>query len=154
MLITLSACYIIRFINNTKKGNIMKKYLLVALVIVMVLAAAAGCSKAEPLSTSLGDFEYEQVFTKTLGDETAGQDSIFLVIYLKPAEGNAVTMDEAQKYFYSGVQARVAGLEYDLSFLAYEKVDNSFLRYGLVFEVLDDNYENAKQLPEVTLILP
>ncbi len=120
----------------------------------MVLTAASGCSKAEPLSTSLGDFEYEQVFTKTLGEETAGEDSIYLVIYLKPAEGNAVTMDQAQEYFYSGVQARVAGLEYDLSFLAYEKVDESFLRYGLVFEVMDDNYENAKQMPEVTLILP
>ncbi len=141
-------------INNTQKGKIMKKYLLVALVIIMVLTAAAGCSKADPLSTSLGDFEYEQVFTKTLGEETAGEDSIYLVIYLKPAEGNAVTMDQAQEYFYSGVQARVAGLEYDLSFLAYEKVDESFLRYGLVFEVMDDNYENAKQMPEVTLILP
>ncbi len=154
MLITNNACYIMRCINNTLKGNIMKKNLLVVLVIIMVLAAFTGCSKAEPLSTSLGDFENEQVFTKTLGEDTAGEGNIFLVIYLKPAEGNNVTMDDAQKYFYSGVQARVAGLEYDLSYLAYEKVDDSFLRYGLVFEVMDNDYENAKQMPEVTLILP
>ena len=132
----------------------MKKILLVALVIIMIMATAAGCSKPEPLSTNLGDFEYEQVFAKTLGEETAAEGNIFLVIYLTPAEGNQVTMDQAQEYFYSGVQTRVAEQEYDLSFLAYEKIDDDYLRYGLVFEVLDDDYENAKQMPEITLILP
>jgi hypothetical protein len=41
-----------------------------------------------------------------------------------------------------------------MAFLAYEKVDGSFVRYGLVFEVIDNDFENAKQLPETSLILP
>ncbi len=132
----------------------MKKTLLVILAILMISTLAAGCSKSEPITTSLGDFEYEQVFTTTLSDETAGEGNIFLVIYLTPAEGNEVTIDEAQVYFWSGVSARVAGVEYDMSFLAYEQVDGNFLRYGLTFEILDNDYENAKQKPEITLILP
>lgn len=120
----------------------------------MATAVFSGCSKSEPISTSLGEFEYEQLFSKTLGEETAGEGNTYLIVYLTPAEGNEVTMDDAQEYFYSGVKARVGEVEYDMTFLAYEKVDGNFLRFGLVFEVVDNDYENAKKLPDVTLILP
>lgn len=132
----------------------MKKVLLVILVLCMATAVFSGCSKSEPISTSLGEFEYEQLFSKTLGEETAGEGNTYLIVYLTPAEGNEVTMDEAQEYFYSGVKARVGEVEFDMTFLAYEKVDGNFLRFGLVFEVVDNDYENAKKLPDVILILP
>ena len=132
----------------------MKKVLLAVLVLCILTAVFSGCSKPEPIPTQLGNFEYEQRFSKTIGEETAGEGSIYLVIYLTPAEGNEVTLDDAQDYFYSGVKARVADLVYEMTFLAYEKVDGSFLRFGLVFEILDNDYENAKNHPEVTLILP
>jgi len=132
----------------------MKKFILVVLSLCMITAVFTGCGKSEPIATKLGEFEYEQVFTKTLGDEASGEGNVFLVVYLTPAEGNEVTLDQAQEYFYDGTKARVAELEYDMSFLVYEKVDGEFLRYGLVFEIMDNDYENAKSHPDVTLILP
>jgi hypothetical protein len=131
----------------------MKRKLFIVLIICIAFMLTA-CAAPEPIETALGTFEYEQVFTPTLGEETASDGNTFLVIYLTPAEGNAVTIDEAQEYFHSGVKARVAGQEYDMTFVAYEKVDDSFVRYGIVFEIVDNDYENAKQMPETELVLP
>ena len=131
----------------------MKRKLLVVIVICIAFLLSA-CAAPEPITTALGDFEYEQIFTPQLGEEVASEGNTFLVVYLTPVEGNAVTEDDAQEYFYRGTGARVDSEEYSMAFLAYEKVDGSFLRFGLVFEVIDNDYENAKQLPETSLILP
>lgn len=131
----------------------MKKILLIAIVICAAVVLCA-CSAPEPLTTTLGDFDFEQIFTPQIGEETAAQGNTFLIVYLTPVEGNPVTLDDAQDYFYKGTQARVEELVYDMAFLAYEKVDGSFVRFGLVFEVVDNDYENAKQMPTVSLILP
>lgn len=139
--------------NKLIEETDMKRKLLIVIIICLAFALAA-CAAPEPISTALGDFEYEQIFTPQLGEEVAADGSIFLVVYLTPVEGNNVTEDDAQEYFYRGTRARVEAQEYEMAFLAYEKVDGSFVRYGLAFEVIDNDYENAKQLPETSLILP
>lgn len=131
----------------------MKRKLLVVIIICIAFLLAA-CAAPDPITTPLGDFEYEQIFTRSLGEETASEGNTYLVVYLTPAEGNSVTIDEAQEYFYRGVSVRVDMQEYTMAFLAFEKIDGSFVRFGLVFEVADNDYENAKQLPETSLILP
>lgn len=131
----------------------MKRKLLVVIIICIAFLMAA-CAAPEPITTSLGDFEYEQIFTRSLGEETASEGNTYLVVYLTPVEGNGVTIDDAQEYFYGGVSVRVDTQEYTMAFLAFEKVDESFVRFGLVFEVADNDYENAKQLPETSLVLP
>lgn len=131
----------------------MKKRLLIVIVICVALVFCA-CAAPEPLTTALGDFDFEQKFTATLGQETAAQGNTFLVVYLTPTEGTTVSLDDAQDYFYKGTMARVEEQEYEMAFLAYEKIDDSFIRFGLVFEVVDNDYENAKQKPAVSLILP
>ena len=146
---------IYNWVENKKlvEGTDMKRKLLIVIVICIAFLLTA-CATPEPITTELGDFEYEQIFTSQLGEEVAADGNTFLVVYLTPVEGNGVTEDDAQEYFYRGTKARVETQEYAMAFLAYEKVDGSFVRYGLVFEVVDNDYENAKQLPETSLILP
>jgi hypothetical protein len=131
----------------------MKRKLLIVTILCLAFLLAA-CAAPEPITTSLGDFVYEQIFTSQLGEETASEGNTYFVVYLTPAEGNEVSLDDAQEYFYSGVKARVDEDQYEMTFLAYEKIDDSFVRFGLVFEVVDNDFENAKQKPETSLILP
>jgi len=48
----------------------------------------------------------------------------------------------------------LAGETYDFKALAYEKVDGSYIRYGLIFEVKDNGYSEKAEQPQVKLILP
>ena len=129
-----------------------KKLLLVAVICVVFLLCA--CGTVEPISTKLGDFHYEQVFTQQISEDTAEAGNTYLVIYLTPAEGTVVTIDEAHDYFFGGTKAALSGETYDMSFVVFEKVDEQYVRFGLVFEVIDHDYANVKEQPTVSLTLP
>ncbi len=131
----------------------MKRKIFLVLAVCVILLFCA-CSAPEPLTTKLGDFRYKQEFTPSIGEASAAQGNIYLVIYLTPQEGNDVTEDEAHEYFYSGTKAQVDEEIYDMYCLAFEKVDSQFVRFGLVFEVTDNGYADAKEQPPVSLILP
>lgn len=136
----------------------MKKQLLIVAVICIALLFGA-CAASEPMETDLGAFQYEQDFMPQIVDEagntyTAASGNTYLVVYLKPAQGVKVSLDEAQQYFFGGTSAALSGETYDMSFMVFEKVDNQYIRFGLVFEVKDYDYENAKEQPSVTLTLP
>lgn len=131
----------------------MKRKILLVLIICVALLLCA-CSKAEPISTGLGDFDYDQEFTSQIDTETAAEGNTYLVVYLTPADGTEVTLDEARKYFLNGTKATVSEQTYDISFLVFERVDKQYIRFGLVFEVKDNGYEEAKEQPVVSLTLP
>lgn len=131
----------------------MKRKALLVLVLIVILLFGA-CSAPEPIDTELGEFHYEQAFTKQLDDETASDGNIYMVLYLTPAEETQVTLDEAQDYFFSGTKAEVSAQTYDMEFLVFEKIDGEYVRFGLVFEVVDYDYEEAKEQPIVKLMLP
>lgn len=131
----------------------MKKSILLVLVVI-ILTVFCACGGTEPISTKIGAFQYEQVFTKALGEETAADGNIYLVVYLTPADGTEVSMDEAQKYFLNGSKATLAEQTYEIKYLAFEQVDKKYIRFGLVFEITDNNYEEKSNQPVVSLILP
>lgn len=131
----------------------MKKKLLVVVIVCLALVLCA-CGSAEPISTKLGEFHYEQVFTPQIDEEVPAQGYTYLVVYLTPAEGTVVTIDAAEDYFFGGTKASLSGDTYDMVFMAHEKVDGQYLRFGLVFEVIDYDYANVKEQPTVSLILP
>ena len=122
-----------------------------ALVMAVVLSA---CSAPQPIATDIGSFEYEQKFMPQIEDTVAAQGNTLLVIYLTPVDGTAVDLDAAKDYFYNGTKVELAGETYDFKALAYEKVDNSYIRFGLVFEVKDNGYSEKTEQPQVKLILP
>ena len=132
------------------KGN----RLLSALLAVVLAVALGACSAPEPIKTDIGEFEYEQTFMPQIGETVAAAGNTLLVIYLTPGEDTTVDLDLARDYFYNGVKAKLAGETYDFTCLAYEKVDGSYIRYGLVFEVKDNGYAEATEQPVVELLLP
>ncbi len=131
----------------------MKRRVVLILAVCIILLFGA-CEKSLPLTTKLGDFRYKQEFTSSIGEVTATEGNTYLVIYLTPDEGNEVTTDEAHEYFYSGTKTKIGGETYDMYCLVFEKIDNKFVRFGLVFEVVDNGYADAKEQPAVSLILP
>ena len=133
----------------------MRKRILWILALVMIVAAVFGaCAPPEPITTALGEFYYQQVFTPEMDEETAAQGNAFMVLYLTPAEGTEVTIDQAQDYFFGGTKAEISGETYDMAFIAFEKVNGEYIRFGLVFEIIDYDYENVKEQPVVRLMLP
>ncbi len=126
---------------------------ILVLVIGMVMLISA-CSAPEPIQTGIGKFEYSHEFMAQIDDTVPAAGNTLLVIYLKPAEGTSADLDQAREYFYNGTKVKLAGETYDMTALAFEKVDNSYIRYGLVFEVKDNGYAEAKEQPVVELILP
>lgn len=131
----------------------MKRNVLLVLVLCVVLMLCA-CKQEDTVSTALGEFTYKQVFTSSLGDDVVAESgNTLLVIYLTPTDGSDVD-DAAKDFFYSGTKAKIDGASYDMSYLAYEKVNDSYMRYVLVFEVADNGYETASEPPVVELILP
>ena len=139
------------------KTRAKKTVLLLALCLCLLLAA---CSETKPIETGIGEFEYGQVFMDKLEDQAKGielvpeQGNIYLVVYLTPAAGNEVTLDDADSYFLNGTKAVLAGETYDLYCLAHEQVDKSYIRFGLVFEVADNGYMDAAEQPVIQLLLP
>lgn len=130
-----------------------KKYNLLILVVCLILLTTA-CAKAEPLVTDIGSFEYSQEFMSGIDDTVAADGNTLLVIYLTPTEGTTLDLDAAEDYFFGGTQATLADATYDLKCLSFEEVDNAYVRVGLVFEVVDNDYEKAAEQPVVQLILP
>jgi len=130
-----------------------KKYNLLILVICLILLTAA-CAKGEPIATDIGSFEYSQEFMQSIDDTVAQDGNTLLVIYLKPVDGANVDLDAAEDFFFSGTKAVLADNTYDLKCIAFEQVDNAYVRVGLVFEVADNGYEDAAEQPTVKLILP
>jgi hypothetical protein len=136
----------------------MKKYFVFTILIIAILSFCA-CSKAEIVSTVLGDFEYSQTVQDNISDSqevntyTASAGNILLIVYLTPAKDNGVTMDQASEFFSSGSQAVVDSQTYDKVCLVYEK-SGATLRYGLVFEITDNKYDNNHQPVVSNLILP
>ena len=122
-----------------------------ALVMALVLSA---CSAPQLVETDLGSFEYEQKFMSQIEDTVADQGNTLLVIYLTPVDGNAADLDTVKDYFYNGTKVELAGETYDFKCLAYEKVDGSYIRFGLVFEVKDNGYNEKTEQPQVKLLLP
>jgi hypothetical protein len=132
----------------------MKKRIILLMVILVMALAFCACTPAEPVSTALGEFLYEQEFMPSVGEDTAADGNTFLVIRLTPTEGTEVTLDEAHDFFYDHpTQAVVDGETYDLYCLAYEQAGDKSMRYALLFEVKDNGYEDAKEPPTVTLKL-
>lgn len=130
-----------------------KKYNLLILVICLILLVTA-CAKADPIATDIGSFEYSQEFMQSIDDTVAAQGNTLLVIYLKPVDGTNLDLDAADDYFFGGTQAILADNTYDLKCIAFEQVDNAYVRVGLVFEVADNGYEDAAEQPTVQLVLP
>lgn len=130
-----------------------KKYNLLILVACLILLVSA-CSKADPIVTDIGSFEYSQEFMHSIDDTTAADGNTLLVVYLKPTDGTNLDLDAAEDYFFSGTQAILADNTYDLKCIAFEQVDNAYVRVGLVFEVADNGYEDAAEQPTVQLVLP
>jgi len=128
---------------------------LLAAVAALAMAIALGaCTGPEPIQTGIGSFTYEQKFMSEIEDLKAGEGNTLLVIYLTPAAGTAADLDAAREYFYSGTKMELAGETHDLKVLVYEKVDGSYIRYGLIFEVKDNGYSDKAEQPQVKLILP
>jgi len=128
--------------------------ILAALLAVLMAVTLSACSSPEPIETAIGNFEYQQTFMSQIGDTVAAQGNTLLVIYLTPVDGTEVDLDTAKSYFYNGTKAELAGETYDFKCLAYEKVDGSYIRFGLVFEVKDNGYAEATEQPVVKLMLP
>jgi len=124
------------------------------ILVICLIVLVAGCAKPDPIVTDIGSFEYSQEFMTSIDDVTAQSGNILLVVYLKPVEGTTLDLDAAEDYFFKGTQATLAGTTYDLKCLSFEKVDNAYVRVGLVFEVTDNNYEKASEQPVVQLSLP
>lgn len=134
-----------------------KKAILAATVCLCLLLAA--CGEVKPLETAIGSFDYGQTFMSALeseGVDTAAptQGNIFLVVYLTPVEGEAVTLDTAEEYFLRGTSAVLAGQTYPLYCLAFERIDGAAERFGLVFEVAAAGYADAAEQPTIQLLLP
>ena len=128
---------------------------LLAVAVALVMAVALGaCTGPEPIQTGIGSFTYEQKFMPEIEDLKAGEGNTLLVIYLTPAAGTAADLDAAREYFYSGTKVELAEETYDFKALVYEKVDGSYIRYGLIFEVRDNGYSEEAEQPQVKLILP
>lgn len=133
----------------------MKKNRLVSVLAAIGMALVlTACSSPEPIQTGIGSFEYEQTFMSQIEDTVPAEGNTLLVIYLTPVDGTQVDLDAAKDYFYNGTKVKLAGETYDFKCLAYEKVDNSYIRFGLVFEVKDNGYAEATEQPTVELILP
>ena len=133
----------------------MKGFRIISALLAVVLAVAlSACSAPEPIKTDIGEFEYEQTFMAQIGDTVPAAGNTLLVIYLTPGEGTTVDLDLAKDYFYNGTKVKLAGEAYDFTCLAYEQVDGSYIRYGLVFEVKDNGYADATEQPVVELMLP
>jgi hypothetical protein len=133
----------------------MKASRLISALLAVVLAVGlSACNAPEPIKTDLGEFEYEQTFMTQIGDTVPAAGNTLLVIYLTPTEGTTVDLDLAKDYFYNGTKVKLAGETYDFTCLAYEQVDGSYIRYGLVFEVKDNGYADATEQPVVELLLP
>lgn len=130
-----------------------KKTYLIILIVCLVLLVTA-CAKADPIVTGIGSFDYSQEFVQSIDDVAAADGNILLVVTLTPVEGTTLDLDAAQNYFFGGTQATLAGATYDLKCLSFERVDNAYEQVGLVFEVLDNNYEKSAEQPVVQLSLP
>lgn len=135
----------------------MKKYLVFAILITAVLAFAS-CSKPEPRHTPLGDFDYNQEVQASIKDDqnnefSAGAGNILLITYLTPVKDNNVTMDQAAGYFSGACQAVVDGQTYNKVCMLYVQSGGT-VRYGLVFEIPDNNYDNNHQPVVDRLSLP
>jgi hypothetical protein len=133
----------------------MKASRLLAVVAALMMAVVlSACSAPQPIGTDIGSFEYEQKFMSQIEDTVAAEGNTLLVIYLTPVDGTAVDLDAAKDYFYNGTKVELAGETYDFKALAYEKVDNSYIRFALIFEVKDNGYSEKTEQPQVKLILP
>ncbi len=130
-----------------------KKFDLLILVVCLLLLVSA-CSKADPIVTDVGSFEYSQEFMPSIDDAVAAEGNTLLVVYLTPASGTDLDLDAAQDYFFSGTKAILANETYDLKCIAYEQVNNAYVRLGLVFEVKDNGYTDSAEQPVVQLVLP
>jgi hypothetical protein len=131
----------------------MKKF---ALLMILVCLALAACSAPPAVSTPLGKFEYTQETMAGIEDDqgnslTAAAGNTLLVVYMTPDKDSSINEDQAYTYFYNGTQASVAGQTYDLKCIALEK-SGGRLRYGLVFEITDNGYDQKQ--PDVSLSLP
>ena len=133
----------------------MKRNRLIILVLALCAALLlSACSAPEPIQTGIGNFEYKQTFMAQIEDTVPAAGNTLLVIYLTPVEGTPVDLDLAREYFYNGTKVKLAGETYDFKALAYEQVDKSYIRYGLVFEVKDNDYADSTEQPVVELMLP
>jgi hypothetical protein len=136
----------------------MKKYLFLIIIIVVALTFCS-CGKAPTVSTPLGEFEYKQAVQTSVSDSqnintyAASAGNILLIAYLTPDKENTVTIDQAQAFFNSGSQVEVGGKTYDKVCILYEKTGDK-VRYGLVFEIPDNNYDNNHQPTVDNLKLP
>ena len=150
-IIGLSTSY--NFEQGISRMKRASRLLAVAVALVMAVALGA-CTGPEPIQTGIGSFTYEQKFMPEIEDLKAGEGNTLLVIYLTPAAGTAADLDAAREYFYSGTKVELAEETYDFKALVYEKVDGSYIRYGLIFEVKDNGYSEEAEQPQVKLILP
>lgn len=139
--------------------NYAKKALLIWALSLLILLAA--CGEVKTIDTGIGSFEYGQSFMQSIDNETTpsgtivpASGNIFLIITLTPAEGTQVSLDQAEDYFLGGTKAVLAGETYALFCVAHERIDGAHIRFGLVFEVADNGYADAAELPAVQLMLP
>lgn len=131
----------------------MKKYGVLVCVVCIILLFCA-CQQSDPISTKLGEFEYEQEFLPSIEDLVPAEGNTLLVIYLTPADGTDLDLDEAGEYFKSGTKVVVEEQTYDMCCLAYEKVNNKEVRCALIFEIADNGYSDTTAQPTISLILP
>ena len=141
------------------RSKAIKTATLIVLCACLLLTA---CSKAEPIKTPIGSFDYSQTYVTSIQNRFGGtegsafvpaQGNIFLVVYLTPVGGSDVSLDEAQNYFQTATSAYLAGEAYELFCLAFEQIDGVSERIGLVFEVKDNGYEDAAEPPALKLEL-
>lgn len=134
----------------------MKRIILPVLILCLMLALGA-CGAPATVNTAAGEFETSQDTMATIEDGhgnalAASPGNILLVIYLKPADGNGVTEDEACNYFYSGSRVVVGGQNYDMKCISLEKAGGR-VRYGLVFDIVNSGYSDQNK-PDAVLQLP
>ncbi|MDD5018397.1 MAG: hypothetical protein PHO15_09890 [Eubacteriales bacterium] len=137
----------------------MKKVILLILAACIVILFCA-CDQPDPIITGVGEFQSSHEFVSSIGSEedgslkTAADGNTFLLIYLTPVDGTEVDLDAADVYFRSGARAVVDTDTYDLLYLAYDEVNDAYVRCVLIFEVADNGYSDGSAQPTVSLDLP
>lgn len=136
-----------------------KEQIIILILSICFFLVLAACGEANTIETGIGSFECSQQFLeslKNLSEENTmpSEGNIFLLLYLKPAEGTELSLDSAQQYFLNGTKAVVAEETYDIYCVAFERISKSSERLALVFEVADKDYIKTGEQPTVQLILP
>ncbi len=136
----------------------MKKILLpLLLCTILVLNACAG---AEQIQTQIGNYtvtrDFKEKITASSGEVTPAEGNILLVVTLTPEEGAVLDLDQADEYFMNGTKVTLDSQTYDIKCVVYERENagDKVIKCCLVFEVTDNEYADAAEMPEIQITLP